>query len=61
MYRDINRSHKSASPMLGAGLIALILLITGFTLVAMHPDASDQTRSSVATGMVVNNEGALAR
>ena len=56
MFRHIHRTPKNASPMLGAGLIALILFITFAALLSMHPDAKDQFRSSVAAGSALNNQ-----
>lgn len=61
MYRNIHRSQKYNSPMLGAGLIALILLITGIALLSMHPDANDQMRTSVMAGPVLNSAAGLDR
>lgn len=61
MYRHIDRTLKTSSPMLGAGLIALILMVTFIALLAMHPDAKDQMRASVVAGPALNNAAGLDR
>lgn len=61
MSIHIKRNQKIGSPMVGAGLIALILLITGFTLVSMHPKDQGQMGSSVALNASANSEQRLDR
>jgi hypothetical protein len=55
MYNDIRRNDKVRSPMLVAGLIALILFITAIMLVRMNPVASDQGQSYEAASLTSNN------
>ncbi len=61
MSIHIKRNQKIGSPMVGAGLIALILLVTGFTLVSMHSNDQDQMRSSVALNSTANSEQRIDR
>ena len=61
MFRHVHRTPKNTSPMLGAGLIALILFITFAALLSMHPDAKNEFRSSVAAGSAANNQTGLNR
>jgi hypothetical protein len=61
MYNDIRRNDKVRSPMLAAGLIALILFFTATILMRMNPAASDQGQSSEAASLTANNVTILDR
>ena len=54
MYRQINRAQRIRSPMLGAGLIALVLMVTYVALLSMHPEAKDQIRPKVVAGTAMS-------
>ena len=40
--------------MLGAGLIALVLMVTYVALLSMHPEAKDQIRHKVVAGTAMS-------
>jgi hypothetical protein len=61
MYNVSHRNDKVRSPMLAAGLIALILFITATILVRMNPTASDQGQSDEAASLTANSVTILDR